>query len=243
MSDTTPLRALFVAAHPDDTELSCGGTIAKWIAAGHHIWYIVCTNGDKGTHDRALHPGRLAELREAEQRAAARLLGVEDVIFLRHPDGALDAGPQLRDEIATLIRYIRPEAIFTHDGWRHHQIHPDHRAAGMATCDAIVYARDHLFMPALSAIGLEPFAPCDLYLWGTDMPDYYEDITEFVERKIEAVMCHATQVGEAANWPERVRQWAADTGAKAGMTYAESFKHISFRPASHVRPSEAKDEE
>jgi len=243
MTDTTSLRVLFVAAHPDDTELSCGGTVAKWVAAGHQIWYVICTNGDKGTHDRDLSPFRLAELREAEQCAAAKVLGVQDVIFLRHPDGALQADAELRTELAILIRHLRPQVIFTHDGWRLYQIHPDHRAAGMATSDAIVYARDHLFMPALSYIGLEPHAPSELYLWGPESPDYYEDIAGTLEAKMDAVMCHVTQLGDISEWGPRVRQWAADTGAKAGLPYAESFKRITFRPASHIKPQEAPREE
>ncbi len=243
MTPSSPERVLFVAAHPDDTELSCGGSVARWVDAGCQVWYIICTNGDKGTHDRSLSPFRLAEIREAEQRAAAQILGVRDVIFLRHPDGALQADGELRTEIAILIRKLRPQVVFTHDGWRRYQIHPDHRAAGMATSDAIVYARDHLFMPALAYIGLEPFAPAELYLWGADEPDHYEDITATIERKIQAALCHRTQIGDSGEWEPRMRQWAADTGAKAGMAYAESFKRIPFRPASHIKPQEAKDKE
>jgi LmbE family N-acetylglucosaminyl deacetylase len=243
MPDVAPMRVMFVAAHPDDTELSCGGTVAKWAAAGHQIWYVICTNGDKGTHDRNLTPFRLAEMREAEQRAAAKRLGVQDVVFLRHPDGALQADAELRTELATLIRHLRPQVIFTHDGWRPYQIHPDHRAAGMATSDAIIYARDHLFMPALNYIGMEPHAPSDLYLWGSETPDYYEDIRDTIGAKMEAAACHMTQLTDMNEWGPRVRQWAADIGAKAGVPFAESFKRITFRPASHIKPQETQEEE
>lgn len=214
--------------------------MAKWAAAGHRIRYVICTNGDKGTHDRNLSPHRLAELREAEQQAAAELLGIEGVIFLRHPDGELEPTLALRAELALLIRHYRPEIIFTHDGWRPYMIHPDHRAAGLAACDAIVAARDHLFLPAMTAIGLEPFAPSELYLWGTDAADYFEDITETIERKIQAIACHRTQLEHMSDWEPRIRQWAADTGVQAGVPYAEGFKRIVFRPADHVIPSKPK---
>jgi LmbE family N-acetylglucosaminyl deacetylase len=237
MTPEKPTRVLFIAAHPDDTELSCGGTIAKWSAAGHEIFYVICTNGDKGTHDRSLSSYRLAELREAEQLEAAHSLGVSQAVFLRHSDGELEPNVLLRTELAMLIRHLRPQVIFTHDGWRRYQIHPDHRAVGIATGDAIVSARDHLFLPAMTAIGLEAFAPSELYLWGPEEPDYYEDISETIDRKIAAVAAHKTQLAQMGEWEPRVRQWAADTGQKAGLSFAEAFKRIAFRPVSHVIPN------
>ena len=236
MMDENTLRVLVVAAHPDDAELSCGGTIAKWVAEGRRIFYVICTNGDKGTHDRQLSQHALADLREAEQKAAAERLGVEEVVFLRHPDGGLEEGMDLRAELAMLIRYYRPQIILTHDGWRPYQIHPDHRVTGMMTCDAIVSARDHLFLPAMNAVGLEAFAPAELYLWGTDSPDYFEDVSSAIERKIEAVSEHHTQLAQMPDWEDRVRQWAAATGREAGYEYAEGFKRTVFRPAGHVFP-------
>lgn len=233
------LRALLIAAHPDDIELSCGGTAAKWARAGRELIYVVCTNGDKGTHDRDLSPFRLAELREEEQRQAAARIGAKEVVFLRHPDGELEACPNLRMELAMLIRHFRPQVIFTHDPWRRYQIHPDHRAAGMAACDAIVLARDHLFVPVLGIVGLPPHAPQELFLWGTDDPDYFEDIAETLPDKLDAVACHQSQLAQMPDWQERVRQWAADVGAKAGCAYAEGFHHIIFRPANHVFPRNA----
>lgn len=236
MTDEQASRVLVVAAHPDDAELSCGGTIAKWVAAGRRIYYVVCTNGDKGTHDRELSPFQLADQREAEQRAAAELLGVEEVVFLRHPDGGLQESMALRAELAMLIRHFRPQIVLTHDGWRPYQIHPDHRVVGIMTCDAIVSARDHLFLPAMNAVGLEAFAPAELYLWGTDAPDYFEDITATIDRKVEAVAQHESQLRQMPDWQDRVRQWAAATGREAGHQYAEGFKRTAFRPAGHVFP-------
>ena len=237
MRDEEDIRVLLIAAHPDDAELSCGGTVAKWTAAGRLVHYVICTNGDKGTHDHQLSPYRLAEMREAEQRAAAEHLGVKEVIFLRHRDGELESSMALRAELAMLIRHFRPQIICTHDGWRPYQIHPDHRVVGVTTCDAIVAARDHLFLPAMAAIGLNEHAPSELYLWSTDSPDYFEDISEVVERKIEAVSRHRSQLPQMPGWEDRVRQWAAETGRQAGVPYAEGFKRIQFRPAGHVYPN------
>jgi len=236
MTDENEVHVLVVSAHPDDAELSCGGTIAKWVAAGRHIHYVICTNGDKGTHDRQLSPHRLAEMREAEQREAAALLGVEDVIFLRHRDGELEESMALRAQLAMLIRHFRPQAIFTHDGWRPYQIHPDHRVVGITTCNAIVSARDHLFLPAMNVIGLEAFAPSELYLWGTDSPDHFEDVSATIDKKIEAVRRHRSQLGQMPKWEDRVRQWAAAAGREAGVDFAEGFKRMVFVPAGHVFP-------
>jgi len=242
MTNHTPQRVLFIAAHPDDTELSSGGTIAKWAAAGSEIIYVICTNGDKGTHDHFLSPYRLAEMREAEQLAAARVVGAKQVVFLRYPDGELQPASPLRIELAMLIRHFRPHVIFTHDAWRSYQIHPDHRNVGLITCDAIVSARDHLFLPAMNAIGLKAYAPSELYMWGADAPDYFEDISDVIELKLRAVAEHKSQLPQIGDWETRIRQWASDVGVKAGATYAEAFKRIVFRPANHVIPSEVSAE-
>jgi len=236
MNHENELRVLVIAAHPDDAELSCGGTIANWINEGRRVFYVVCTNGDKGTHDRTLSQFALADMREAEQNAAAGVLGVEEVVFLRRPDGGLEESMDLRAELAMLIRYYRPQIILTHDGWRPYQIHPDHRVTGIMACDAIVSARDHLFLPAMNAVGLEAYAPAELYLWGTDSPDYFEDISATIEKKIEAVSQHHTQLRQMPGWEDRVQQWASATGREAGYEYAEAFKRTIFRPAGHVFP-------
>jgi len=233
------MRVLFIAAHPDDIDLSSGGTAAKWAAAGHELIYVICSNGEKGTHDRALSPFRLSELREEEQRRAGEVVGAKEVHFLRHPDGELQECRTLSMELALLIRHFRPAVLFTHDPWRPYQIHPDHRAAGMATTDAIVQARDHLFLPAVGIIGLEPHPPSELYLWGTEEPDYYEDITETIEVKLRAVAQHETQLVNMPQWEEHVRSWAVASGERAGVPFAEGFKRIVFTPANHIFPRNA----
>ncbi|RJQ39326.1 MAG: PIG-L family deacetylase, partial [Nitrospiraceae bacterium] len=136
-------RIMVIMAHPDDTEMGCGGTVAKWIKEGHEVRYVVCTNGDKGTKDRELSSHRLAEIREYEQLKAAEVLGVKNVIFLRHRDGELEVTQAFRSELALLIRQYKPHIIVTHDPWRPYLLHPDHRAVGFTTTDAVIAARDH----------------------------------------------------------------------------------------------------
>jgi LmbE family N-acetylglucosaminyl deacetylase len=231
--DTAPAtndlqRVLVVMAHPDDAEFTCAGTIAKWIRAGRQAHYVVCTSGDKGTKDPDMTPHHLAAIREEEQLAAAQMLGVEEVTFLRHRDGELETSKEFRAEIAMLIRDYKPDIVFTHDAWRPYLLHPDHRAVGITVCDAIVAARDHLFLPGQTAIGLEAVEPAELYLWGAAEADYFEDITQTIDLKLDALSKHKSQL-RRPNWQQRIRQWAADTGEPHGMAYAEAFKRIAFR--------------
>lgn len=219
-------RILAIMAHPDDAEFTCGGTFAKWIKEGKEVHYVVCTSGDKGTKDLEMTPHHLAEIREKEQRAAAQLLGVKSVTFLRHQDGELQVDMAFRAEIAMLIRRYQPDIIFTHDAWRPYQLHPDHRAVGLTTTDAIVAARDHLYMPTLEFLGLEAYAPREIYLWGSDEPDYYEDITETIEIKLKALGRHRSQLSRFPQWRKRIRDWAAATGKEKGLKFAEAFKRI-----------------
>lgn len=221
-------RVLVIMAHPDDAEFTCSGTLAKWIKAGRQAHYVVCTSGDKGTKDPDMTPHHLAAIREEEQLAAARVLGIDTVTFLRHRDGELEISKEFRAEIAMFIRRYKPDIVITHDAWRPYLLHPDHRAVGLTTCDAIVAARDHLFLPGQTAIGLEAVEPAELYLWGAAEPDHFEDITETIDLKLEALSQHQSQL-RRPNWRKRIRQWASDTGKPHGMAYAEAFKCISFR--------------
>ena len=134
-----PTRALAVAAHPDDVEFGCGGTLAKWAAKGCEIFHLVCTDGSKGTWDPSHDPAELVVTRRNEQRAASIALGGKgEVIFLGWPDGELEAGLRQRFEVASCIRKIRPEVILGHDPWKRYRLHPDHRHAGWLTVDGIV---------------------------------------------------------------------------------------------------------
>src|SRR5215510_13808762 len=224
---TESKRALVIGAHPDDNEFGAGGTSANLAAQGWDVTFIIVTNGNKGSHDLGISPYQLSETREQEQRAAAAVLGVKRVIFLRNNDGELEPTPALRAEIALYIRHFKPHYVFTHDPWKHYMLHPDHRAVGFAVIEGIVSARDHLFMPGLGQIGIGVWRPEVLYLWGAEQPDYTEDISDFVEQKFAALKEHHTQLDESQTWEERVRQRVAEAGAEAGFKAGEQFRKLT----------------
>ncbi|MFQ5912748.1 MAG: PIG-L deacetylase family protein [Nitrospinota bacterium] len=221
-------RVLVVVAHPDDAELGSGGSIARWVSGGATIDYIIATNGNKGTKDLAISPHQLAETREAEQKAAAELLGARGVIYLRYNDGELQADDGLKIQLAILIRHHRPDVIVTHDPWRLYHLHPDHRALGITVTDAIVAARDHLFLPALSVIGLKAHHTPNALFAGADHPNYFVDISQTLEAKIESLARHKSQMFRVDGWQDRVRERAAEVGRKGGFEYAEGFHRIEM---------------
>lgn len=221
-----PRRALVIGAHPDDNEFGAGGTIARLIAEGWDVTYIIGTNGNKGSHDPAISPYALAAQREAEQLAAATAIGGARVIFLRYNDGELEATPALRLEMALYLRMLRPHLVFTHDPWKQYMFHPDHRAIGFAVIDGMVSARDHLFLPGLGQVGIAVWRPEALYLWGAEQPDHIEDISATLERKIAALCEHHTQLDRATGWEQRVRQRASDLGREHGLGAAEAFRRM-----------------
>ncbi|MGI8925439.1 MAG: PIG-L deacetylase family protein [Tepidiformaceae bacterium] len=191
-----PLRAMVIMAHPDDAEFVCGGTVAKWCAEGWEVRYVVVTGGDKGTHDPAMHPEKLAAIREEEQRAACRVLGVRECILLGYPDGFTVDEHELRGQIVRLLRIHRPEVVVTWDAYRKGFNHRDHRNIGTVTADAIYpIVRDRLFYPADEDDGLESHQVNEVLLAGTDDADYVVDITDHWETKVSAILCHASQVG------------------------------------------------
>lgn len=230
MSDVPDLeRVMVIAAHPDDPEFGCAGTVLKWAELGRQITYVLLTSGDKGSHDPDLRPGRLAALRESEQRAAAAELGVKQVIFLRRPDGLLENSLDLRRELAGVVRQHRPDIVVAIDPWRHYQLHPDHRAAGQAALDAVWSAREWYIFPEQLVDAVDPWRVRQVYLFWTDNPDYWEDITCCLERRIAALMRHASQVGaEPEKLVERVRQRVREAGEKPGYEAAEAFKRFEF---------------
>src|SRR5512137_3079770 len=176
-------RVMVIAAHPDDPEFGCAGTILKWSQAGKKISYLLLTSGDKGSHDPDLRPGQLAAMREGEQRAAAQELGVEQVIFLRYPDGLLENTLELRRLLSNMIRGHQPHIVMTIDPWRHYQLHPDHRAAGQSALDAIYAAREWYILPEQLVEGVEPWRVKQAYLFWTDNPDYWEDISQHIDTR------------------------------------------------------------
>ncbi len=226
MTESADRRALVIGAHPDDNEFGAGGTVAKLAAQGYQVTFIIATNGNKGSHDPEMSPYQLSATREIEQRAAAAALGVQQVIFLRNNDGELEPTPALRAEIALYIRHFKPHLVFTHDPWKHYMLHPDHRAVGFAVIEGIVSARDHLFLPGLGQIGITVWRPEALLLWGAEQPDYFEDVSDFAEQKLAALIEHHTQLDRNSEWQGFVRKRLAELGEAHGFAAAEAFKRI-----------------
>ena len=231
MSTTSesPERVMVIAAHPDDPEFGCAATVAKWVAAGRQVTYVLLTSGDKGSRDPGLRPAQVASRREAEQRAAAREVGVHEVIFLRHPDGLLENTLALRRELCGLIRRHRPHIVMTIDPWRHYQLHPDHRATGQAALDAVYAAREWYLFPEQLVNGVEPWRVQEIYLFWTENADYWEDVSCCLEKRIAALAHHASQVGHRMEEvTARIRDAAREAGERAGCEYAEAFKRIKL---------------
>lgn len=222
-------RVMVIAAHPDDPEFGCGGTISKWAADGKEISYVLLTSGDKGSHDPGMRPGQLATLREDEQRKAADSIGVRDVMFLRHPDGVLENSLALRAQLAGVLRAKKPHIVLAIDPWKAYQLHPDHRAAGYAALDAIYAAREWNVFAEQLVNGDEPWRVREVYLFWTDNADYWEDVTATTEDRIKALACHVSQVGpDLDKLGDRIRSRASEAGESAGYEYAEAFKRIQF---------------
>jgi LmbE family N-acetylglucosaminyl deacetylase len=219
-------RVMVIFAHPDDAEGNCGGTTARWVREGRIIHYLVLTNGDKGSDDPSMTSDKLAGIREKEQEAAAKVLGVSEVNFLRIPDGELEVSLPLRKEITRLIRRHQPAIILTHDPWKPYQFHPDHRAAGFLALDAVIAARDRLYYPDHLNQGLEPCRVREVYLFGTDNPDLWVDISESFELKLKAVRCHKSQGLDSQEVQERIRRRASEVGKAKGYLYGEAFKNF-----------------
>ncbi len=228
-----PARVLVVAAHPDDPEFACGGTSALWATEGKEVYYLLCTRGDKGSADREMTSERLVEIRELEQRAAAAAIGAKCVSFLRFKDGELAPTLEFRGAIVEEIRRVRPQIVVTHDPTSvygpNNLNHPDHRAVGTATLDAIYpTARDRLQFPAHEKAGLLPHKVKEVYLWGAPNPNVWIDISTTFDRKIEALRCHVSQVGKAEELAQRMRERAKQVGEPKGIPMAESFFRVTM---------------
>jgi LmbE family N-acetylglucosaminyl deacetylase len=231
MEERSFSSAVVLFAHPDDAEFMCGGTIAKWSAAGCAVHYVVCTDGSAGSNDPGARRELVAPIREREQRAAAEVLGVQSVTFLGEPDGLLEVTPRTRKMVAREIRRLRPEVLVAPDPSRlwfspGYINHWDHKQAGLLALTAVMPdAPTRVMFQELEDEGLEPFEVPNLYLGGND-PDIYVDITDTIDTKIAALAQHASEEGEAAApW---VRQRAREVGEEAGVEYAEAFKAFRF---------------
>jgi LmbE family N-acetylglucosaminyl deacetylase len=230
--DWRPPRFMVIAAHPDDAEFGPAGTAARWISDGSEGWLVCCTSGDQGGEDPDADPLVLSALRETEQRAAAAIIGYAGVSFLHQPDGALANDLALRELLVREIRTFRPdavlatdpEALFYRDGGVNHT---DHRAAGFAAVDAVYpAARNPMAFPSLARNGLAAHRVRRLYLFWSNQPTVWVDVSSTLERKIAALAAHASQIHDVEGLGTRIRAWAAEEGAAIGATAAEALRVV-----------------
>lgn len=228
-----PTPVLVVGAHPDDPEFGCGGSVARWVRDGRPVTYVVMTRGDKGSHDPTMTAERLMAIREAEQRAAAAVLGVSDVRFLDCLDGEIAPTLEVRRQLVRIIREVKPGTVVTHDptlvlpreGFVNH---PDHRATGTAVIDACFPAAElHLAFPEQLAEGLTLHKVTEILFWSTGDPTHFVDIGETFDQKIRAIAEHTSQISDVARLAERMRERGRTLGQAQNMEYAEGFRRAA----------------
>lgn len=212
-----PESAMVIVAHPDDAEFTVAGTVAAWTRAGCRVTYVVCTDGNAGSHEPGMTRERLAEVRRAEQRAACATLGVSQVVFLGYDDGLLQPTLELRRDLVRAIRQHKPEVMIALDPTRllvgdDYINHPDHRAAAQAALEAAAPAS------AMPLLWPEVGAPHRVR---------QVDVTETIEQKIAALKQHASQMGD---WDptEMIKEWNAEMGKEKGLAYAECYRVITL---------------
>jgi LmbE family N-acetylglucosaminyl deacetylase len=228
-----PKKIVVIFPHADDAEFSCAGSVARWIAEGNEVVYVLVTNGDKGSDDPSMTSEQLIATRKAEQKAACDILGVKEVHFLGHEDAMLVNSLDLRRDLVRVIRKLKPDAVVTFDPTvrfvgKSCFNHPDHRVTGDVTLDAVYpAARDRMTFPELLKEGLEPHKVREVFLASPKEPDYWVDITDYMETKLKALRAHASQIGD---WDpsEMLKLWAIEGGRHHDppVKYAESFRHF-----------------
>lgn len=232
------MKILCIAAHPDDLDFGCAGSVASWVDEGNEVVYCLVTDGQAGGFDNTISRDDMAEIRRREQTEAAKRLGVTDLHFLGFPDGSVEYGLDLRCALTRVIRIVRPDRVVTQSPERNldrmYSSHPDHLATGEAAMAAVYPdSRNEFAFPHLLAEeGLEPHTVPELWLIGGPKPNRHVDVTDWIEHKIEALLCHESQMRVPEGMPERIREWGLGTGAAAGLApgrSAEQFRVIDTR--------------
>jgi len=235
LSDSEIQQVLVIAAHPDDVDFGSAGTVARWTGAGIGVAYCIVTDGDAGGSETGIPRDEMAPLRRDEQRAAAAVVGVDDVHFLGHPDGRVQASLDLRRDISRVIRIVRPQRVLTQSPERNldriYGSHPDHLAVGEAALAAVYPdARNRWAHTELADEGLEPWTVDAMWVGtGRDGPSHYIDITTSFDRKIEALLSHKSQLPDPEATETLVRGWGAANAQMCGLPegrYAEAMREV-----------------
>ena len=221
-------------AHPDDLDWGSGGAAASWSQAGKEVYYILTTSGEGGEdHQRGLilPPDEITEIRETEQRVAANLLGIKEVLFLRQPDGRVEASLAFRDQLVNILRRLKPQIVVSMDPghWafdNFYHFHPDHRATALAVFDAIYPAAGTASYKPQPDEGLPPHKVREVYFTATPHPNRFVDITDTIDLKIQALTSHRSQIKNPEFISNRVREHATQNGDKIGCRYAEAFRRL-----------------
>ena len=233
-SDPSIERVLVITAHPDDVDFGAAGTVATLTDAGIDVTYCVVTDGDAGGHDRSVSRAEMAATRRVEQTTAAKHVGVTDLVFLGYPDGRLEATLDLRRDLTRVIRQVRPQRVLSPSPERNYQriyaSHPDHLAAGEAAlCAVYPDARNPFAHPDLIDEGLEPWSVSEVWLMAAAQGDQFVDITDVIDRKLDALRSHVSQHTEPERLDELIRSWGAMIGQAAGLAegrLAEGFQRV-----------------
>lgn len=230
-----PACILVIAAHPDDIEFGVAGSVARWTDEGVEVVYCIVTDGSAGSNDPNTDLKELINRRRHEQIEAAKIVGVHDVRFLGYADGTLEPTLELRRDLTRLIREVRPQRVIIMDPTSillqspefDYINHPDHRASGEAALYAVFpSAGTRPIFPELLAEGFEPHDVAELYMFISEKEQEFVDISSTIERKIQSLLCHKSQLGEDVG--DMVRRWSAEAGKTAGYAYAEGFRVMRF---------------
>lgn len=227
-------KFLVFSAHPDDLDFGCAGTIATLTAAGHEVAYCILTNGEKGTHKVQQTKKQMVAMREREQMAAGKAVGVEKVIFLRNTDGDLEHTKAVRKQVTRVIRTEKPDIILSQDPANHsfdnfYRFHRDHRMTAEIVFDAIYPGvGSDSFFPELAEEDILPHQIEEVWFYSPEKPNHYVNVTSTIGNKIEALKSHESQIKNTEEVEKMLRARAATLGKKKGWKYAEAFRRLTF---------------
>ncbi len=237
-SDYKDKVILAIGAHPDDVEFSSGATMALMASQGARVIIVVATDGNRGSRHHQVEKSQLVSSRKQEQQDAAQVLGAQEVIFLDQEDGNLQANIEFKEKVVRLIRKYKPDMVFTHDPSWYYRIqdngtasvnHTDHRATGEAVIDTVYpLARDRQSFPDHMVEGLDPHKVPELYLWSSLEPNFYFDVIEYVQTKIDSIAAHKSQIDDIEDISKKVTDRLQKNGQKGGSEYAEAFTQLRF---------------